>query len=158
MQPDIAPVPKVESEIKLSIETPIEELLKHKEFEEIFMIELRLLMLKLVYPYLDEHGLDQIFKKMVSTEQEAKAITKGRLNRPFFPEGFQEDPELNKRISGISKTYQTFADLDMEGLKKLDNEKYKGALFKRINIRDLISITLEEYYGIMEKEEFEGRS
>ena len=52
MQPNIELVPREEPEIRLSINTPIEELLKHKEFEEFFLIELRILMIKLIYPYL----------------------------------------------------------------------------------------------------------
>ena len=155
MQPNIELVPREEPEIRLSINTPIEELLKHKEFEEFFLIELRILMIKLIYPYLTEQGLDQILRKIISEKYELRRVAEGK--RRLIAE-FEEDKDLNKRIGKISQTYAKFAGLDLEGLKKLDIELYDGRLFKRINIQDIVSITLEECFGIIEKEELEGRS
>ena len=144
------------SEVNLSRITPLGELLKNAKFAECFLLRLRLQMLMIIFPYLNEDRFDYILSKSVSTKAREKRLKEGK--EPIVPE-FKRDEQFEKKIGVVKKKYLEMEGLDFSGLEEFDKNKHHGSIFKKIIIPILIKETLEEDFRIIEKdEEFGGHA
>src|SRR3989344_5658302 len=88
------------SEVKLSRITPLGELLKNAKFAECFLLRLRLQMLMIIFPYLNEDRFDYILSKSVSTKAREKRLKEGK--EPIVPE-FRKNKKFKRKIEVVKK-------------------------------------------------------